>query len=68
MSELSTLYFKLMTFRIQWEGLHKNMDLFLQYGLVRTFFFLGIEQSYFKNVSLSLSQFLDGNKMHAPTF
>ena len=29
----------LMTFRLQWEGLHKNMDLFLQYGLVRTFFF-----------------------------
>ena len=29
-SDLSALYFKLMTFRIQWEGLHKIMDLFLQ--------------------------------------
>ena len=28
--DLSTLYFKLMTFRIQWEGLHKIMDLSLQ--------------------------------------
>ena len=29
-SDLSTFYFKLMTFRIQWEGLQKIMDLFLQ--------------------------------------
>ena len=27
----TTLYFKLMTFRIEWEGLHKIMDLFLQF-------------------------------------
>ena len=42
-SDLSTLYFKLMTFRIQSEGLHKNMGRFLQYGLVKTFFLLCIE-------------------------
>ena len=41
--DLSTLYFKLMTFRILWEGLHKIMDLSLQKGLVRTFLLVGIE-------------------------
>ena len=35
--DLSTLYFKLINFRIQWEGLHKIRDL-----LVRTFL-IGIE-------------------------
>ena len=27
--DLSTIYFKLITCRFQWEGLHKIMDLFL---------------------------------------
>ena len=42
-SDLSTLYFKLMTFCIQCEDLHRIRDLFLQEGLARTFFSLGIE-------------------------
>ena len=62
MSDLSTLYFKLMTFRIQWEGLHNNMDLFPIWACKNIF----LAQYGVQNVSLS--QLPDGNKTQAPTF